>query len=124
VFRSSADRQGAYDFLANERVEADAMLEAMRTATLRRAQDPSVQAASSTRSARRVTVPMSPTPRGSSLTGHTRKTSRARARGWGENSPRKPDQADGRTDPLPRGEARGVRAAEVPHAPGLGSEHT
>jgi hypothetical protein len=38
VFRSSADRQGAYDFLANERIEADAMLEAMRTAMLRRAQ--------------------------------------------------------------------------------------
>jgi hypothetical protein len=38
VFRSSAERQGAYDFLANEQVETDAMLEAMRTATLRRAQ--------------------------------------------------------------------------------------
>lgn len=37
VFRSSAERQGAYDFLANERVASDAMVDALRVATLERA---------------------------------------------------------------------------------------
>jgi Transposase DNA-binding/Transposase DDE domain len=39
VFRSSAERQGAYDFLANEGVECAAMVEALRVATLERARD-------------------------------------------------------------------------------------
>lgn len=37
VYRSSAERQGAYDFLANQRVAAPALVAAMRTATVRRA---------------------------------------------------------------------------------------
>lgn len=37
VYRSSAERQGAYDFLANERVAPAAMLAAMRAATVARA---------------------------------------------------------------------------------------
>jgi len=36
VFRSSAERQGAYDFLANEQVASAAMVEALRVATLER----------------------------------------------------------------------------------------
>ena len=39
VFRSSAERQGAYDFLANDHVAPGAMLEAMRAATIERARD-------------------------------------------------------------------------------------
>ena len=37
VFRSSAERQGAYDFLANDGVKPEAMLEAMRAAAVERA---------------------------------------------------------------------------------------
>ena len=37
VFRSSAERQGAYDFLANDRVEPVAMLAAISAATVERA---------------------------------------------------------------------------------------
>ena len=37
VFQSSAERQGAYDFLANDRVRADCMLAAMAKATAARA---------------------------------------------------------------------------------------
>ncbi len=39
VFRSSAERQGAYDFLANDGVKPEAMLEAMRAAAVERAGD-------------------------------------------------------------------------------------
>jgi hypothetical protein len=39
VFRSSAERQGAYDFLANDGVKPEAMLDAMRAAAVARAGD-------------------------------------------------------------------------------------